>query len=124
LQLDLAGPTKFCQEQGRNIAFCRSYEGGHRCSEALGVEEGEDTVPLTIPYSWECDRDCPWKGPNARLLVRYAAHLSKFRVCVHSLSLTKRWAAGEGRSRPAATKLPPPAMPEDQECEAKGMRQG
>ena len=54
------------------------------------LEEGEDTVPLTVPYSWECVRDCPWKGPNARLLVRYAAHLSKFRVCVHSLSLAKR----------------------------------
>jgi hypothetical protein len=81
-------------------------------------------VPLTVPYSWECVRDCPWKGPNARLLVRYADYLSKFRVGVHSLSLAKHWAAGEGRSRPVATKPPPPAMPEDQECEAKGMRQG
>ena len=51
-------------------------------------------MPLIIQYSWECVRDCPWKGPNARLLVRYAEHLSKFRVCVHSLSLAKRWAAG------------------------------
>ena len=23
--------------------------GGHHCSKALGVEEGEDTVPLTTP---------------------------------------------------------------------------
>ena len=38
LQLGLACPTNFCQEQGRNIASCSSYEGGHRCSEALGVE--------------------------------------------------------------------------------------
>jgi hypothetical protein len=59
-----------------------------------------------------------------RLLVRHADYLSKFRVCVHSLSLAKRWAAGEGRSRPAATKPPPPAMPEDQECEAEGTRKG
>jgi hypothetical protein len=81
-------------------------------------------VPLTVPYSWECVRGCPWKGPNARLLVRYAGHLSKFRVCVHLLSLAKRWAAGEGRSRPAATKPRPPAMPEDQECEAEGRRKG
>ena len=124
LQLGLACPTKFCQEQGRNIASCSSYAGGHRCSEALGVEVGKDTVPLTVPYNWECVRDCPWKGPNARLLVRHADYLSKFRVCVHSLSLAKRWAAGEGRSRPAATKPPPPAMPEDQECEAEGMWQG
>jgi hypothetical protein len=59
------------------IAACSSYVGGHHCPR-IGVKTGEDTVPLTVPYSWECVRDCPWKGANARLLVRYGSYLSKF----------------------------------------------
>ena len=79
------------QRKGQVAAFIDAEHAlDLQYAEALGVEVGKDTVPLTVPYNWECVRDCPWKGPNARLLVRYAEYLSKFRVCVHSLSLAKR----------------------------------
>jgi hypothetical protein len=127
LQLRLACPAKYCHEKGRNIPACRNYVLGHHCSKALrvdreSVEEGMDTVPLTMLYNWECVRDCPWKGinNNARLLARYAAYLSKFRVCQHSLSVATRWAMSEGRLRPAAPKPRPADTPVAPDlCEAE-----
>ena len=97
----------------------RTYLGGHHCSEALGVEQGFDTIPLTNKYIWECVRDCPWKGGNARLLSKYETYLSQFRVCVHASTVAKSWAASEQRFRPAAKPPPTDVQVAPDECEAR-----